>query len=138
MLKVKQFIKRFGTDIAGYTCLLLVLPIGLLPGPGGIPLLVAGLGLLSIHNIWAKGMLDYVKKHSQSLRTIFFPRKRAIEWFWDLSAIALFVSACIISIYADYWFFKAMGTGMGAVSTTIALFNRGRLDSLQRRFKRNI
>lgn len=136
MQKMKRFIKRFGTDIAGYVCLILVLPIGLIPGPGGIPLLVAGLGLLSIHNTWAKGLLDYVKKHSQSLRTIFFPRKKALEWFWDIFAILLFTSACFISIYADQWFFKATGTGMGAVSTTIVLFNRGRLDSLQRRFRR--
>lgn len=136
MLKVKKFFKRFGTDIAGYLCLILVLPIGALPGPGGIPLLVAGLGLLSVHNAWAKSLLDYVKKHSSSLRNIFFPHRKNIELSWDIFAVCMFISAFIVSIFIDFWFFKALGTAMGAVSTTIFMFNRARLERLQKRFKK--
>lgn len=133
---LQRFLKRYGTDIAGYICLLLVLPIGALPGPGGIPLLIAGLGLLSVHNAWARNLLDYVKKHSDSLRGIFFPKNKNTELMWDILAISLFVSAFVISIMSDYWIFRGLAVGIGAVSTTLFMFNRSRLDRLREKFKK--
>lgn len=134
MIGFKKLISRFGIDIAGYTCLILVPLIGWLPGPGGIPLLVAGLGLLSVHNKWAKKLLDYVKKHSENLRTIIFPKKTSVEWFWDIVAIGLFIGACVVSIFVDFWLIRALATGVGALSTTIFVFNKGRIERLQRAF----
>jgi hypothetical protein len=136
MHKVKRFLKRFGVDIAGYTCLLLVIPVGWLPGPGGIPLLVLSLSLLSMHNPWAKRLLDYVKLRSDSLRTIFFPKNRRIELAWDIVAITMFISAFAVSIISDTTIIKILGTGAGAGSTTIFLFNRARLESIQKKFKK--
>lgn len=131
---MRLFLKRFGTDIAGFTCLVLVLPIGALPGPGGIPLLVAGLGLLSVHNKWAKSLLDYVDKHSSSLRDIFFPKRKNIELIWDIFAICLLVSAFAVAILSEQLPVKILGTTMGAISTTTFMLNRSRLDRLQKRF----
>jgi len=136
MTKIKLFFKRFGTDIAGYTCILLSAAVGWLPGPGGIPLLIAGLGLLSVHNKWAANLLDYVKRHSLTLQDIFFPKNKRIELAWDIFCIVLFFVAFYISVTADHWFIKALCTGAAAASTTALLFNRSRLDKLQKRIKR--
>ncbi len=46
--------KRIGIDAAGYVLILLGIAFSPLPGPGGLPLVLAGLGLLSIHNEWAR------------------------------------------------------------------------------------
>lgn len=134
---MKKFLKRFGTDIAGYFCLLLVIPIGWLPGPGGIPLLIAALSLLSVHNPWAKSLLDYVKKHSDSLRTIVFPRNKRIELMWDIFAGLLFSSAFIISVFADTTVIRICATAMGAIASTAFMFNRHRLEALQKTLRRN-
>ena len=136
MRNIKNFFKRFGTDIAGYLCLLLVLPVGALPGPGGIPLLIAGLGLLSIHNTWAKGLLEYAKKHSNTLRDIFFPQNKNIELAWDIFAVSLFSSAFLVNIYSEHWFYTILSTIMGASSTTIFMFNRSRLERIGRKLKK--
>ena len=133
---MKKFFHRFGTDIAGYMCLLLVIPIGWLPGPGGIPLLIAGLSLLSVHNAWAKKLLDYVKKHSDSLRGIFFPQKKNIEIAWDMFAATVFLGAFLVSINGETTVIKILGTAMGACATTIFMFNRRRLERLQHMFRR--
>lgn len=137
MRKIKNFFKRFGTDIAGYICLILVLPVGALPGPGGIPLLIAGLGLLSIHNAWAKSLLEYAKKHSNSLRGIFFPSNKNIEFAWDIFAVSLFSSAFLVNIYSEHWFFTILSTVMGASSTTIFMLNRSRLERIGRKIKKH-
>lgn len=136
MHSLRKFLKRFGTDIAGYTCLLLMVPVGWLPGPGGIPLLIAGLGLLSVHNPWAKRLLDYVKLHSDSLRAIFFPRRKNIERAWDIFAVLMFITAFTISIESEILLISIGATIMGAASTTIFMFNRRRLEQLQRKFSR--
>jgi hypothetical protein len=134
--KIKKFLKRFGTDIAGYTCLILVIPVGSLPGPGGIPLLAAGLGLLSIHNQWARTLLEYVKKHSSSLREIFFPKKKNVELFWDIFSLCLFIGAFGISVNTNNWLVKIICTGLAAASTTVFMFNRARLERLQTKFSK--
>lgn len=136
MHSLKKFLKRFGTDIAGYTCLLLVVPVGWLPGPGGIPLLIAALGLLSVHNPWAKKLLDYVKLHSDSLRAIFFPRRKNIERAWDVFAVLMFITAFAVSTQSEILPIRIGATIMGAASTTIFMFNRRRLEQLQRKFSR--
>jgi len=51
MKQLNRHSKRIATDAAGYGLILLSLAVGWLPGPGGIPLLVAGLGLLSIKQL---------------------------------------------------------------------------------------
>lgn len=136
MYRIKRFLKRFGVDIAGYICLLLVIPVGWLPGPGGIPLLVLALSLLSTHNPWAKRLLEYVKLRSDSLRTIFFPKNRRIELAWDILSITMFISAFAVSIFTETTLIKLLGTGAGAGSTTIFLFNRARLELIQKKLKK--
>lgn len=134
--KIRRFFKRFGTDIAGYTCLILVIPVGWLPGPGGIPLLIAGLGLLSANNQWAASLLEYVKKHSTTLRDIFFPKNKKIELAWDIGLISIFFLAFYFSVTADEWYIKALCTAVAAGSTTALLFNRSRLDRIHTRIKK--
>jgi hypothetical protein len=135
--KLKGILRRFGTDIAGYACLVLVIFIGPLPGPGGIPLLVAGLGLLSVNNEWARKLLDYVKKHSSSLRDVLFPKNKRIELIWDILLTALFFGAFALSVNTERWYLRAICTGIAAISTTALLFNRSRLEKLQNRFRKH-
>jgi hypothetical protein len=136
MKKLTKFFKRFGTDIAGVVCLILVLPVGALPGPGGIPLLIAGLSLLSVHNAWARGLLDYAKRHSASLTSIFFPNRRGIQLAWDIFAFIVFFSAIFVEVAGEAWFFRVIATGMGAGASTVFMLNRSRLERVTQKFKR--
>lgn len=129
--------KRIAIDIAGFTCLLLVPLVGWLPGPGGIPLLIAGLGLLSIHNDWAKRLLHYVRMRSESLRDIFFPDNRLVQWAWDLFVVLLIILGTLISIYAENRFIKAGSVAFYAIASTTFMFNRHRLKWLELKLKRN-
>lgn len=123
---------RFATDLAGYTCLFLVPFVGWLPGPGGIPLLLTGLGLLSLNNPWAEKMLHYVQTHSESLRGIIFPNKKLVQWFWDIFVIALMIGGYILDVRTSGLFLRGVSIGMYASASTIFMLNRNRLRWLEK------
>ncbi|MEK7471861.1 MAG: PGPGW domain-containing protein [Patescibacteria group bacterium] len=122
--------KRILTDMAGYGCLIAAPLVGWLPGPGGIPLILTGLGLLSINNPWAKRLLHYVRERSQSLSELVFPKKPIIQWAWDIFVILLIATGTLISVYSDNNIVRASSVVFYAMSTTLFLLNRQRLQWL--------
>lgn len=128
--------KVIATDIAGVFLLILVPFLGPLPGPGGIPLLISGFGLLAINHDWADDMIIYIKKHSESLRGIVFPNINWVKWAWDITAVALLVFGTILNITAGWWVLKALSYGIMASSTTVFMFNRDRINWLDKQLRR--
>lgn len=129
--------KRVLTDSAGYACLVLVPFVGWLPGPGGIPLLLTGLGLLSIHNPWAKRLLHYVRERSASLREIVFPDNKIIQLAWDIFVVMLLVGGYMLDVSTEGLFFRGISIGMYALASTTFMFNRHRLRWLEKlKFKK--
>ena len=127
--------KRVAIDTAGYLLILAAGLTGWLPGPGGIPLFIAGLSLLSINNKWAKDLREYVLKHGGKLVQIIFPKHPIAQWAYDVIAIALFG----ISAYAGWRHEAIWQVSLAAsaffVATFIAVMNRERLTNLRHRRK---
>lgn len=127
--------KRIGTDIAGYFLILLGIGIGWLPGPGGIPLVVAGLGLLSIHNAWAQKLRDYALQHGGKMIRILFPANRLIELLYDLVVVIILILVTVLAWqHAAIWE-KSLAIALFFVALFIALMNRQRLERLRARRK---
>jgi hypothetical protein len=124
------------TDLAGVGCLILVPILGPLPGPGGIPLLLAGFGFFAVNHDWADDAVHYIKKHSESLQSVIFPDKTLIKWAWDVTAVLILVTGALMNIYAEHWFFSAMSYGVMAGSTTLFMLNRNRLAWLDKALRR--
>lgn len=128
--------KRILTDMAGYGCLVAAPLIGWLPGPGGIPLILTGLGLLSINNPWAKRLLHYVRERSQSLSALVFPKKPIFQWSWDIFVVGLLTTGTLISVYSDNNFVRASSVAFYATATTLFLLNRQRLQWLDNKLRK--
>jgi hypothetical protein len=125
------------TDTAGVMLLMLVPFLGPLPGPGGIPLLLAGLGLLALNHDWAKDALVYAKKHSESLRNVFFPNIPWVKWAWDIFAVSLLIGGTIMNFLVHgNTFLVLVSIVIMASSTTIFMLNRNRLDWLYKALKK--
>lgn len=136
MKKKNSVFKVILTDIAGVTCLILVPILGPLPGPGGTPLLLAGLGLLAINHDWADNMIHFVKVNSESLERLIFPNITWIKWAWDIVAVSILSFGVFLNVVAEWWLVSALSYGIMAGSTTIFMLNRRRLawfDSLLKR-----
>lgn len=123
-------------DLAGLICLLLVPILGPLPGPGGIPLLLAGFGFFAVNHDWADDAIHFIKQHSESLQKMIFPNKKPIMWAWDIFVLILFSSALWINIVAEHWLLKGLSIGAMAGATTIFMLNRDRLAWLDNQLRR--
>jgi hypothetical protein len=129
--------KVLATDTLGVLLLILVPFLGPLPGPGGIPLLIAGFGLLAINHDWADGAVDYVKTHSESFRKVIFPDITWVKWSWDIFAIFLLVGGTWLNIIAtDSWLLKGLSIAVMASSTTLFMLNRDRISALDKFLRR--
>jgi len=131
-----SLLKVILTDMAGVGCLMLVPFLGPLPGPGGIPLIIAGFGLLAANHDWADDAIIYVKKRSTSLRKIVFPDVTWIKWSWDFFALALVLFGTWLNIIAENWLLKALSIGFMASASTLFMLNRDRLDWLDKALRR--
>ncbi len=131
-----HILKVILTDTLGVLLLILVPILGPLPGPGGIPLLISGFGLLAINHDWADGAVDYVKLHSESLRKVIFPDVLWAKWSWDIFAVLLLFGGTWLNIIAEGWFLKGLSYGVMASSTTLFMLNRDRITKLDNFLRR--
>lgn len=135
MNRLKRQAKRIAIDTAGYLLIVAAILTGWLPGPGGIPLAVAGLGLLSINNAWAMRLRVFVLKNSGKLAVILFPPNPWIQWAYDALVVVLLVITGVLE--ARHASVLQMGLGVSAffIALLIALTNRDRLGKLQNKHK---
>ena len=131
-----SLIKVILTDAAGVGCLILFPFIAPIPGPGGIPLLLAAFGFFAVNHDWADDAIHYIKKHSESARNIVFPDKTWAKWSWDLLSVVLLVAGTLINIYSGHWVITGLSYGVMASSTTFFMLNRNRLAWLDNQLKR--
>lgn len=87
---MKKQLKRILYDVVGVSLIILSGLLGWLPGPGGIPLLIAGLAVLSVHNQWAHNILVFVKKNADNFFAAVYPNKKNIRIAHSITAILLF------------------------------------------------
>lgn len=125
--------KRIATDAAGYLLIVAAIATGWLPGPGGVPLALAGLGLLSINNAWARRLRDWFLHNGGRIVKVLFPRNTLVEWFYD--GIALFLLILTGILEARHASILQIGVGVTAfcIALLIALTNRDRLNRLRRK-----
>lgn len=127
--------KRVMIDAAGYLLIIAAGLTGWLPGPGGIPLFIAGLGLLSINNKWAKDLREYVLEHGGKIIQIIFPKHPVAQWAYDIIAIALFgVAAYLGWQHAALWQVSVAASTF-FLAVFISLMNRERLTNIRRKRK---
>lgn len=97
MKRFPKNLRRIGIDISGYALVLLGISLGWLPGPGGVPLILIGLALLSIHNKWAETLRVNILKHSGKLIDLAFPAIPAVQWFYDILSLLLTAIVILLS-----------------------------------------
>ncbi len=129
-------LKRIGTDIAGYGLILLGVLSGWLPGPGGIPLILGGLGLLSINNEWARRLRDWLVKHGGNFIQRLFPKHPFVQAAYDLLALLLLgIVAWLAWQHAAIWQLS-LAIALFCITLVIAGMNRDRLVRLKQNVKR--
>ena len=122
-------------DAAGYLLLLAAALTGWLPGPGGIPLALAGLGLLSINNQWAKSLREYLLKNGGKIVQIAFPKHWAVELLYDVIVIVLFGIAAILGYRHSAFWEVSLATAAFFFALFVGLMNRDRFNRVRNKHK---
>ncbi len=132
---LRKHTRRILTDAAGYGLIILGATIGWLPGPGGIPLIVAGLGLLSINNVWAERLRAYLFAHGGKFVQILFPNNPLAQWLYDLLVLGLLIGVTVLAYRHDALWQISVATAGFFIALAIAFFNRGRNERFKRKHK---
>lgn len=127
---------RILVDTAGYLLILASAATGWLPGPGGLPLLIAGLGLLSIHNKWAHDLREYVLANGGKFVQKLFPKHAVAQWAYDIVAITFFALSAYLAWSNAVWWQVSLAVSLFFTATFIALMNRDRLESFKKHRQR--
>jgi len=128
----RQRVKRVATDAGGYGLILLGIASGWLPGPGGIPLVLAGLGLLSINNEWAARLRKFIFKHSGRLAQFLFPKHPVAQWAYDVLTVLLLIVVTILAWNHNAIWQISLAIFLFFLSLLIAGYNRDRLNRIRK------
>ena len=128
-------LKRLAIDIAGFGLMILAPFLGWLPGPGGIPLFLAGLGLVSINHHWARRLLN-----AFDVRRMEFTDKYLMAgWMFSLALdVICFILLCAgvyVSFTNDNILIRGVSIGIGMTAFIIILSNQKRLDRIVAKLK---
>lgn len=125
-----NLLKKIALDIAGIFLILVAIFFGWLPGIGGIPLFLAGLGLLAINHKWARNFLERIKKDSITILQKFFSNHPLIMAIYDIAAISLFVGAIIVFAQSTSNWLHFLAWTLGFIGVGIFLGNRRRIQKI--------
>jgi hypothetical protein len=128
---IKRNAKRIAVDAAGYLLLVAALATGWLPGPGGIPLALAGLGILSINNEWARRLRTYLLDHGGKIVQVIFPKNPFFEWFYDILVLVVLALVTYLAFHHAAIWQISLAIGLFFAALAIALLNRDRYNRLK-------
>lgn len=129
-------LKKIFSDFLGILLIISAILFGWLPGPGGVPLFLAGLSLLAANHEWARRLLEYIKTKGLKLADSFFKDHPVLIALYDTLAVLLIALA--IFIFATYTksLLHAASIVMFFVGLGLFLGNKKRLKRLTAKVKR--
>ena len=135
MAFTRQHARRILIDAAGYLLLLAALLTGWLPGPGGIPLAFAGLGLLALYNPWAQRLRQYLLAHGNNLVRKLFLDNALLQAIYDIVVGGLLLTAAFNAWKHGAAWQTSLAVLLFFAALTIGLANRNRYERLKARLK---
>ena len=138
MANLKRLTKVIIFDTLAGICFLGVALFGWLPGPGGLPLLLAGLSLLAVNHDWAERLLEKTKVRGMSLKQHLFPDDPYVRAFYDILCVAFIITGLYITLNSDDRLVSAAAVMIITFALAIFLFNRERFDKFSTLFKKTV
>lgn len=136
MKSYKRYGKLILFDGLAILCFIGVILFGWLPGPGGLPLLLAGLGFLAVNHDWAERWLETAKHKSKSFKSILFPNIAWVRHTYDVIAIVVFSISTYLLFNSSNKLIRGASLSIALLSFFVFLVNRERLDKLSNYFKK--
>ena len=128
--------QRILIDVAGFGLMIISPFLGWLPGPGGIPLFLAGLGLVSLNHEWAERWLKDFDKKRVELTDKYLMTSPRVSLSIDILCLALLCLGVYLAATNDNLVWRGVGLFMVSINLIILLSNQKRFERIARRFKK--
>lgn len=130
MGKQHKIAKKIMLDIAGFFLILASILFGWVPGPGGIPLFLAGLGLLAVNHPWAAKFQRKIRRKGKRFLRDLLRKHESIKALYDLFSAALILGGIyLLNVYTRS---LTLTFAIFSILIGVGLFigNRRRLDKI--------
>lgn len=107
--------------------------VGWIPGPGGIAVFLAGIGILATEFDWAESLKSFfLHKVPKEVKKRWRPTPKW-ELTFDITAL-LMLAAALVCAYKSIWA-PVISLAIGAIC--LLFFNRGRVEKIKQRLRKN-
>ena len=134
MLGKKQ-LKRIAVDIAGFGLIFVSPFVSLLPGPGGLPVFIAGLGILSLNYDWAKNLLKNFDKRYNDFVNKYLVGNKKIAHTIDVLSLIIITTGIYTLTNAENIILKVFSFGLISFGGFIVISNQKRLEKILKKLK---
>ena len=100
--EVRKKVRIYATNVLGVLCILLAPIVSPFPGPGGTPLLLGGLSLLAINNVWAKRLKKFAEENISNLTELIFLENKKCRWAWDIFVYLSLSAGIYLLVKSDF------------------------------------
>lgn len=136
--KDRSRLAKIGVDILGVLAIIAAGILGpLIPGPGGIPLLILGLSLLATNHEWAERWLLTVKKQGLNIGDKIFSDSPKVKLLLDAVSVALIAAAVLVVTLATRSIYKTAAISLVLAGLLLFFGNRKRMQSIKNKFKKH-
>lgn len=137
---MKSKTKALLVDILGVLLILAAIPLGWLPGPGGIPLVILGLSLLATNHEWAERWLNHVKHETTKAAKRVSDADPMTKWGIDILSVLFIAGAVMLVTQFTRSIATTAAISLVIVGTTLLVTNQNRYlrawNKLRRKHKR--
>lgn len=128
--KDRHIAKKIAIDVAGFGLMIIAPFLGWLPGPGGIPLFLAGLGLVSLNHEWAENLLKDFDRIRTDLTDKYLMTSPRVSITIDIMCISLLSGGAYLSITQDHLLLRGLGLALASLSFIILISNQKRFERI--------
>ena len=132
----KKHIRRIAIDIAGFGLIIISPFVSLLPGPGGLPVFIAGLGILSLNYDWAKRILENFEQRYKDFVDKHLVKNKKVSRLIDLLCLIIIATGIFILLNAQALIFRSLSNSFISFGTIVIISNQKRLDKFMKKVKR--
>lgn len=135
--KKRSWVVRRAIDVLGFGLIILTPFLGWLPGPGGIPIFLAGLSVLALNHEWAENLLKNFDKKRIALTEEFLVKNPRISRTIDGLCITGMAGGLYLLTASEGLLLRLFGGGLVSFALIILISNQKRLDRFIAKIKKH-
>ncbi len=133
--KQRPLYQRIAIDVAGFGLIIISPFLGWLPGPGGIPLFLAGLGLVSLNHEWAEKLLKDFDKKRVEFTEKYLMASRRVSRTIDVCSVIVLCLGVYLAFTQKEFILRGVGLACITIPLIIIFSNQKRFERISKQLK---